>query len=104
VDFGRNDSELTSDVGSVAPYLASVKTRRDYEWRPFALGTETFAMVLRETHAHRPYRESALATCSRWGFDSLGELLAESIAEPDSKDAAHATQDQRRKREEVPAS
>jgi hypothetical protein len=29
-------------------------------------------------------------------------LLAEPIAEPDSKDAAHTAQDQRRKREEVP--
>ena len=33
----------------------------------------------------------------------LVTLLAEPIAEPDSKDAAHAAQDQRREREQVPA-
>src|SRR5678815_3242280 len=36
-------------------------------------------------------------------ISGLVTLLAEPIAEPDSKDAAHAAQDQRREREQVPA-
>ena len=35
-------------------------------------------------------------------ISGIDELLAEPIAEPDSKDAAHAAQDQRREREEIP--